>query len=183
MEKLVDSGKVRAIGVSNFDIRRLEDLMSKTSVVPAVNQVEAHPYLQQPELLKFCQSKGILLEAYSPLGNNLVGEPRTVDDPLVAKLGKELDMDIGQVLYSWGIQRGTVVLPKSVTPCRIESNLQATELPEHAFNQLKELERHKRFNFPGRWGIDIFHEIGADTAKKMARESGVANLEKFGKIR
>ncbi|CAG5175596.1 uncharacterized protein ALTATR162_LOCUS8149 [Alternaria atra] len=82
MEKLLDTGKVRAIGVSNFTVNRLNDLLSKTDVVPAVNQVEAHPYLQQPPLFDFCKSKGILIEAYSPLGNNQTGEPRTVDDEL-----------------------------------------------------------------------------------------------------
>lgn len=95
MEKLLATGKVRAIGVSNFNIRRLEELLGQVSVVPAANQIEAHPYLQQPELLKFCQSKGIVIEAYSPLGNNQTGEPRTVDDPVVAQVAQQVGMDPG----------------------------------------------------------------------------------------
>ena len=98
MEKLLDTGKVRAIGVSNFTIQRLNDLLSKTDVVPAVNQIEAHPYLQQPALFDVCKSKGILIEAYSPLGNNQTGEPRTVDDELVGVLGHRLGMDGGSCL-------------------------------------------------------------------------------------
>ena len=179
MESLLSTGKVRAIGVSNFTINRLIDLLSKTTVVPAVNQVEAHPYLQQPALFNFCKEKGILIEAYSPLGNNQTGEPRTVDDPLVPVLGKKLGMDGGQLLASWGIQRGTVVLPKSVTPSRIESNFQVKELPQDAFEALSGLERHKRFNTSARWGFDIFEEVGEEKARKIGLESAAENLEKF----
>lgn len=181
MEKLLQTGKVKAIGVSNFTIGKLESLLSKTSIVPAVNQIEAHPYLQQPKLLEYCRSKGIQIAAYSPLGNNQTGEPRTVDDPLVAELGKSLGLDIGQVLYSWGIQRGTVVLPKSVTPSRIESNLKVSELPDEAFEQLNGLERNKRFNWQSRWGYDIFEELGDDEVRRVAKETGPENSQKFGR--
>lgn len=179
MEKLLQTGKVKAIGVSNFTIEKLQDLLGKTSVVPAANQIEAHPYLQQPELLKFCQQSGILVEAYSPLGNNQTGESRTVDDARVHEVGKELGMDPGVVLGSWGVQRGTVVLPKSVTPHRIASNLKVKELPPRAFAKLNELERHKRFNFPARWGYDIFGEKGDEAVKKIAQEAGEENKTKF----
>jgi len=179
MENLLSTGKVRAIGVSNFTINQLNDLLSKTTVVPAVNQVEAHPYLQQPSLFEYCKTKGILIEAYSPLGNNQTGEPRTVDDPLVGTLGRRLGMDGGQLLATWGIQRGTVVLPKSVTPSRIKSNLQVKELPDDAFGELSALERHKRFNVQSRWGFDIFEELGEEKAKKIAEDCAEENLQKF----
>ncbi|KAJ4174187.1 hypothetical protein NW754_004602 [Fusarium falciforme] len=165
MEKLLETGKVRAIGVSNFTKDRLDKLLSKTTTVPAVNQIEAHPYLQQPELFDYCKSKGIQIAAYSPL------------ETTKPKLG----LDIGQVLYSWGVQRGSVVLPKSVTPSRIESNLQVAELPQDAFKQLNDLERNKRYNWQTRWGYDIFQELGEEEVKKVARETGPENLEKFGK--
>lgn len=103
MEKLLATGKVKAIGVSNFNIRRLEELLKKTSVVPAVNQIEAHPYLQQTELLRYCKDKGILVQAYSPLGNNQTGEPKAVDDPKVHELAKSLDINPGALLGSWAI--------------------------------------------------------------------------------
>ncbi|KAF1961129.1 GCY protein [Byssothecium circinans] len=179
MEKLLETGKVRAIGVSNFTINRLESLLSKTKVVPAVNQIEAHPYLQQPDLVAYFKSKNILIEAYSPLGNNQTGEARTVDNPLVSVLAKRLGLDIGQVLYSWGVQRGTVVLPKSVTPSRIKSNLQVKELPEDVFRELNALEKHKRFNVQGRWGFDIFEELGEEKVRKIAEEAAEENLTKF----
>ncbi|KAI4679156.1 uncharacterized protein J4E88_006449 [Alternaria novae-zelandiae] len=179
MEKLLDTGKVRAIGVSNFTVNRLSDLLSKTDVVPAVNQIEAHPYLQQPALFDFCKSKGILIEAYSPLGNNQTGEPRTVDDELVGSVGRRLGMDGGQLLASWGIQRGTVVLPKSVTPSRIKSNMQVKELPKDAFDELSGLERHKRFNVQSRWGFDIFEELGEGEVRKIAEDCAEENKTKF----
>ncbi|RAK95924.1 Aldo/keto reductase [Aspergillus ibericus CBS 121593] len=168
MEKLLATGKVRAIGVSNFNIRRLEELLGQVSVVPAVNQIEAHPYLQ-----------GILVEAYSPLGNNQTGEPRTVDDPLVHRVANELSLDPGPLLASWGVQRGTVVLSKSVTPSRIAANLQVRQLPEAAFAQLNSLERHKRFNFPGHWGYDIFEEVGEEAVRQTALDAGPTNKVKF----
>ena len=179
MEKLLKTGKVRAIGVSNFNIRRLQDLLSKVDVVPAVNQIEAHPYLTQQDMFDFCKSKGILIEAYSPLGNNQTGEPRTVDDPLVHDVAKQLDRDPGEILYSWGIQRGTVVLPKSVTPSRIASNKRVKALPDDAFAKLNSLERHKRFNTSAHWGYDFFDEIGEEKIKKTARDAGPSNKVKF----
>ncbi|KAF2086301.1 alcohol dehydrogenase [Saccharata proteae CBS 121410] len=179
MEKLLDTGKVKAIGVSNFNIRLLEDLLKKTTVVPAVNQIEAHPYLLQPELTQYCKDKGILVQAYSPLGNNQTGEPRTVDDPKVHEIAEKLGMDPGVLLGSWGVQRGTNVLPKSVTPHRIASNLHVKELPQEDFEALNALSRHKRFNFPARWGTDIFDEVGAEKAKQGALELAEDNKKKF----
>lgn len=179
MEKLLATGKVKAIGVSNFNIRRLDELLSKVDVVPAANQIEAHPYLQQPELVNFCNSKGIIVEAYSPLGNNQTGEPRTVDDPVVAEAAKEIKMDPGPLLASWGVQRGTVVLSKSVTPSRIGANLQVKTLPDGAYAKLTGLERHKRFNFPANWGYDIFEEAGQEAVRKAAIAAGPANKIKF----
>ncbi len=179
MEKLIATGKVRAIGVSNFNVRRLEELLSQVTVVPAANQIEAHPYLQQPDLLRFCQSKGIIIEAYSPLGNNQTGEPRTVDDPVVHTVAGQLNMDPGPLLASWGVQRGTVVLSKSVTPSRISANLQIKHLPDDAFATLSALERHKRFNFPAFWGYDIFEEVGEEAVQKAALDAAAVNITKF----
>ncbi|KAJ9635165.1 hypothetical protein H2199_008651 [Coniosporium tulheliwenetii] len=168
MVKLLETGKVKSVGVSNFNIRRLTELLEKTQTVPAVNQIEAHPYLQQPDLFNFCKEHNILIEAYSPLGNNQTGEPRTVDDAKVKELAKKLGVDAGQLLASWGVQRGTVVLPKSVTEGRIKSNMQIFEIPEDVMKELDALERHKRFNFPAHWGFDIFDEAGEIKVRKAA---------------
>lgn len=179
MEKLLATGKVRAIGVSNFTVGRLQDLLAKTKVVPAVNQIEAHPYLQQPALVDFCQAKGILVEAYSPLGNNQTGEPKVIDDTDVQRLAAVHGMDAAQLVLSWAVQRGTVVLTKSVTPSRIHSNLQVRELSSGAFAEINALERHKRFNGWAKWGCDIFQELGDEEVRRIAREAGPENLTKF----
>lgn len=179
MEKLLATGKVRAIGVSNFTEGRLQDLLARTKVVPAVNQIEAHPYLQQPALVAFCQAKGIMVEAYSPLGNNQTGEPKVVDDPGVQKLAAAHGMDAAQLVLSWAVQRGTVVLSKSVTPSRIQSNLQVRELSTDVFAEINALERHRRFNGWAKWGYDIFEELGDEEVKRIAREAGPENLTRF----
>jgi len=181
MEKLLATGKTKAIGISNFNVRRIKELLATARVVPATNQIEAHPYIQQQELFDLCKSHNILIEAYSPLGNNQTGEARTVDDATVHAVGDRLGMDAGQVLVSWGVQRGTVVLPKSVTEKRIQGNFQDKILPDFEFNELNKLERHKRFNNPSmRWGYDIFDEDGGDAkVAECAKGYGEENKTKF----
>lgn len=179
MEKLLATGKAKAIGVCNFTVNKLQALLSKAKVVPAVNQIEAHPYLQQPALVEFCQSQGILIEAYSPLGNNQTGEPKVIDDAKVKDLAAAAGLDTAQLVLSWAVQRGTVALSKSVTASRIESNLKVRELSPDAFAAVDALERHKRFNVQARWGYDIFEELGDDTVKRIAKEAGPENLQKF----
>jgi diketogulonate reductase-like aldo/keto reductase len=88
-------------------------------------------------------------------------------------------MDPGPLLASWGVQRGTIVLSKSVTPSRIAANLQVRTLSDDAYGKLTGLERHRRFNFPAIWGVDIFEETGEEAVRKIAVEAGPANKEKF----
>ena len=127
------SGKVRAIGVSNFSIKTLSTLLAHASIVPAVNQVELHPCLPQHELLEFCSARGIRLTAYSP-----VGKAKFADDPAVTAIAAAHGPKVtgAQVLLSWGVQRGTAVIPKTVHPERLEENLQVT--PDTSF-----VARHK----------------------------------------
>ncbi|KUL86795.1 hypothetical protein ZTR_04841 [Talaromyces verruculosus] len=168
LEALVAKGKIRSIGVSNFTRERIEDLLKTAKISPAVNQIEAHPYLQQRDLLKWSQDNGIVVAGYSPLGNNIYNIPRAVDDALVIETAKKLNKTPAQILISWAIQRGTVVLPKSVTPERIESNFQDFVLPDDAFEAIQSLEKHQRMNFPARLGVDIFGEVGEENAKQSA---------------
>jgi diketogulonate reductase-like aldo/keto reductase len=117
LEKLQADGKCRAIGVSNFLERHLDELMAKSKVVPAINQVEFSPYLYQKELLAHCQRHGIVVEAYSPLTK---GE--RLGDPRLVEVAKHYGKTAAQVLIRWCLQRGMVVLPKSVHPTRIREN-------------------------------------------------------------
>lgn len=111
-------GKVRSIGVSNFGAAHLENLLEKANIVPAVNQVEVHPFCQREALVDLCLKNGIKIEAYSPLarGNKL-------EDPTIGAIAKKYGKTPAQILLNWNAARGNIVLPKSLTPSRIESNL------------------------------------------------------------
>ncbi|KAK5209223.1 hypothetical protein LTS03_004666 [Exophiala xenobiotica] len=171
MERLVSAGKVKSIGVSNFTIDKVEELLKTAKIPPAVNQIEAHPWLQQPKLFDYLKSKNILVEAYSPLGNNIYGHNRVIDDPAIQAMAKQLNVDAGQMLISWAVQRGTVVLPKSVTPSRIKSNFKGFVLPDAEFEELNRLDKHKRFNLPFDWAVDIFDEVGQVEIERQAKEA------------
>ncbi|MFD9963391.1 aldo/keto reductase [Amycolatopsis sp. NPDC058986] len=139
--KLRDDGRVRAIGVSNFQIPHLRELIDETGVVPSVNQIELHPWLQQVALREFHAEQGILTEAWSPLakGRLLGDEPVTA---LAAKYGKSP----AQIVLRWHLQLGTVVIPKSATPARIRENLDVFdfELAEDDLAVLGELDNGTR---------------------------------------
>lgn len=176
MEKLVDSGKVKSIGVSNFNIKNLKDVLSYARIKPAVNQIEAHPYLLQPELHKFHEEHNIVPTAYSPLGNNAYGKPRVLDDPKVQGLAKKLDIPPANLLINFLLQKGFVVIPKSVTPQRIIDNLKIIKIPEDAVAELSSLDTNTRYNDPVELGVDVFDEHGGDEkayqiALKMVAES------------
>ncbi|SET18910.1 aldo/keto reductase [Paenibacillus sp. NFR01] len=117
MEQLYASGKVRAIGVSNFQIHHLQDLLADASVVPTVNQVELHPHLSQPQLRQFCKDNGIQIEAWAPLGQGRLLDNETLKD-IAAVHGKS----VAQVILRWDLQNGIVTIPKSVTESRIIEN-------------------------------------------------------------
>ncbi|KAJ6015523.1 hypothetical protein N7540_010114 [Penicillium herquei] len=170
LEKFVAAGKIRSLGISNFTIDATKKLLETAKIPPAVNQIEAHPYLLQPELTKYLIDNKILPVAYSPLGNNIFNKPRVVDDPIVVEIAKKLNKDPAQLLISWAIQRGSAVLPKSVTPSRIESNFSDFVIPDAEFEALNKLDRSERYNYPFRWGVDVFGELGAAESERRAEE-------------
>jgi 2,5-diketo-D-gluconate reductase A len=141
-EKLHADGRVRAIGVSNFQPAHLERLLDAADVAPAVNQVELHPYLQQQELREFDAKHGIATEAWSPLakGGSLLG------DPIIAELAVKHGRTPAQIVLRWHLQLGNVVIPKSVTPSRIEENfdLFGFTLTEEELESLTPLDRGER---------------------------------------
>ena len=110
-------GLCKSIGVSNFTIDNLKELEAKYGVLPAINQVEFHPYYYQKELLEYCNSKNIIIEAYSPLVH-----AKRMDEPRLVAISEELSKTPAQVLIRWAMQRGMVVLPKSVNQNRIIEN-------------------------------------------------------------
>ncbi|KAF5366002.1 hypothetical protein D9758_006692 [Tetrapyrgos nigripes] len=166
--------KVKSVGVSNFTIEQLEAIIKATGVVPAVNQIEAHPLLPQDDLVKYCKEKGIHITAYSPLGNNLVGRPKLTDYPQIQSVAKRLKATPAQVLIAWGVYRGYSVIPKSVQEERIKSNFQQVELSKEDYEEVSKVigdgaKDRTRFNIPynynPKWDIDIFGEPEEKGAK------------------
>jgi len=133
--------RVRSIGVSNFRVEDLERIIDATGVVPAVNQIELHPRLQQLELRRFHEEHGIATEAWSPLG-----KAQFLDDPTIARIASAHDRTAAQVVLRWHIQLGNIVIPKSVTPSRIEENFNVFdfELSDDDMRAIFELDREER---------------------------------------
>ena len=117
LEQFLKQDKARAIGVSNFTIKHLENLLAETEVIPAVNQVEFHPYLYQKELKEYCESKAIAVEAYSPLTH---GEK--IDDNDITEIAQKYHRSNAQIMIRWSLQLGNIVLPKASQRAHIKEN-------------------------------------------------------------
>jgi 2,5-diketo-D-gluconate reductase A len=125
LEKLLADGRVRAIGVSNFMPEHLDRLLAETSVVPAVNQIEIHPYFQQAALQRLNAGHGILNQAWSPIGgitSYREAERSAFDDPTLLEIGRQHGKSAAQVMLRWHLQAGRSAIPKSVRPARIAEN-------------------------------------------------------------
>ncbi|MBT0608779.1 aldo/keto reductase [Aequorivita echinoideorum] len=154
MEKAKTDGLTRHIGVSNFSIKKLKDLISKASIKPEMNQVELHPFLQQQELLNFCKGENILVTGYSPLGSgdradSMKGEsePSLLENETLQQLARSQNASVAQVLIAWQNHRDCATLPKSTTKDHIKSNFQAAslELSEKDMEKIEKLDKHFRY--------------------------------------
>ncbi|TFK00031.1 Aldose reductase-related protein 2 [Platysternon megacephalum] len=154
MEKLVDEGLVKSVGVSNFNVSQLERLLSVCRIKPAANQVELHPYLTQPELVEYCKAKGIVLIAYSPFGCPALPFPSgenspvpLLENPTVNEIAQKHGKTSAQVLIRFHIQRGIATIPKSITPARIVENAEVYDfhLTRKEIQTLEGLDCNTRF--------------------------------------
>lgn len=147
LEDLYQAGKIKNIGVSNFQQHHLEHLMEKATVKPAVDQVETHPYFQQTDLHAYLESQGILHEAWSPLGG---GQNNAINDAVINEIAAAHGVSAAQVILRWHVQREEVVIPKSTHQDRIEQNrdIFAFGLDEDEMHQIEDL--------------DTGHRVGAD---------------------
>ena len=138
MEEFKADGRARSIGVSNFQVAHLQRLEAECDVVPAVNQIELHPYLLNEEVRAYGESNGIATEAWSPIAQGGV-----LDDPAVVEIASRVERSPAQVVLRWHIQRGSIVFPKSNTPERIEENFRLFdfELDDDAMEQITSLDR------------------------------------------
>jgi len=141
LEELHEAGKARSIGVSNYTVRHLEEMKKYATVMPQVNQVELHVFLQQPELLEYCAAHDIAVEAYSPLAH-----AKEMDNEIIQKIAKKHNKTYAQIMLRWCVENGLIVLPKSVTPERIKQNIDVFDfsLDEDDMRHLKDLDSNLR---------------------------------------
>ncbi|OVA12601.1 Aldo/keto reductase [Macleaya cordata] len=164
MEDLVSMGLARSIGISNYDIFLTRDCLAYSKVKPAVNQIETHPYFQRDCLVKFCQKHGICVTAHTPLGGAAAniewfGSVSCLDDPVLKTLAEKYKKTVAQVVLRWGIQRNTVVIPKSSKLVRLQENFKVFdfELTKEDMDLIKDVDRKHRTNQPAKfWGIDLY---------------------------
>lgn len=139
MEQLYESGKAKAIGVSNFSVKNLEKLLKTAKVVPAVDQVESHPYLAQPELKDYCDKKGIVLTAYAPTGYKTV-----LSDPTIVEIAGKYKVSPAQVVLAWHIARGVSAVPKSSSVQHQKENINLPTLDPEDVKRITALDRNQR---------------------------------------
>ena len=160
MEKGVELGLVKHIGVSNFGPKALEQLISKSKIKPEMNQIEAHPYYQQKDMISFCKANNIHVTAYAPLGSGdradkfkAKDEPVLLKDSTILEIAEANNASPGQILISWAIHRETSVIPKSVNPKRILENFEAqsVELSESDMDKIDALDKNYRFLTGEHW--------------------------------
>ena len=141
MEEIQETGKARAIGVSNFLTHHLDLLLEYANVIPSINQIQFHPHLQSPDLVEYCDERGIVIEAWGPLKQGLI-----MDDPELSAIASSHGVNVPQVVLRWMLQRGIVAIPKSVTPSRIAENadLYGFELSSEEMDTINAMDRDDR---------------------------------------
>lgn len=159
MEDCLKAGLTRHIGVSNFSIRKLAALLKTCEIRPENNQVELNPYLQQPGLVDYCRRENICVTAFSPLGKGNVAKVNDLnmyEDSVIATIASQHVCTISQVLLRWAIQKGIVVIPKSVTPARIRENFDAihVRLTEEEMARIDSLDKNNRISFGTPWLLE-----------------------------
>ena len=159
MEECKKVGLAKHIGVSNFSIKKIKELLTVCDIRPEVNQIELHPFLQQNDMLDYCNEENIILTAYSPLGSTdrppqfkAPDEPSLFENSTIVDIANANGVSSAQVLIRWAIQRGTSVIPKSVNPGRMKQNLDAASL-ELSDEDMKKIAR---LDFNGRFIVGAF---------------------------
>lgn len=145
LERLVDEGRCKSIGVSDISLETLRELVAVARIKPAVVQVESHPYLPEWELLEFCRQHGIVVLAFAPLGHGM--RPRVLDEPVITGIAGRVRKTPAQVALAWSVQRGVAFLTSSVTPARIREDADISTLPQVAMREIEQdITTRVRFN-------------------------------------
>jgi len=145
LERLVDDGQCKAIGLSDVSLEKLREVVAAARIKPAVVQVESHPYLPEWDLLDFCREHGIVLLAFAALGHGL--NPRLVDDPVITSIAQRVHKTPAQVALAWAVQRGTAFLTTSTKAGHMQESFEISALPEDAMREILEgITTNVRFN-------------------------------------
>jgi diketogulonate reductase-like aldo/keto reductase len=155
LERLVDTGRCKAIGLSDITLDRLKEIVAIARIKPAVVQVESHPYLPEWELLDFCRLQGIVVLAFAALGHSMA--PRVVEDPVIVAIAARVHKTPAQVALAWAVQRGTALLTTSTSREHIQENFDISTLPEDAMRDMRErITMNARFNTVVHTGVPGF---------------------------
>lgn len=155
MERLVDDGHCRSIGLSDITLVKLREIVAAARIKPAMVQVESHPYLPEWELLDFCREQGIVLQAFAALGHAM--EPNLLADPVITAIAERLHKTPAQVALAWAVQRGTAFLTTSTKPQRIQESFDISALPEDAMREIRDrITTSVRFNSVVTTGVPGF---------------------------
>jgi diketogulonate reductase-like aldo/keto reductase len=155
LERLVDRGDCRSIGLSDITLEKLREIVSAAWIKPSVVQVESHPYLPEWELLDFCREHGIVLQAFAAVGHAM--EPNLLEDPVITAIAQRVHKTPAQVALAWAIQRGTAFLTTSTKPHRIRENFEISALPEDAMQEIRDrITTNVRFNSVVETGVPGF---------------------------
>jgi diketogulonate reductase-like aldo/keto reductase len=136
LERLVDEGKCKSIGLSDVTLDHLREIVAAARITPAVAQVECHPYFPQWDLVEFCREYGIVVQAGAPLGHGM--DPKVLDDPVITAIAQRVHKTPAQVALAWAVQRGTGFLVTSHTASRIQENFDISSLPEDAMREIRD---------------------------------------------
>ena len=155
LERLVDEGHARSIGLSDITLEKLREIVSAARIKPSVVQVESHPYLPEWELLDFCREHGIVLQAFAAVGHAM--EPNVLADPVITAIAQRVHKTPAQVVLAWAVQRGTAFLTTSTKSQRIQENFDISTLPEDAMQEIRErITTNVRFNSVVKTGVPGF---------------------------
>jgi alcohol dehydrogenase (NADP+) len=154
MERLVDHGRCRAIGLSDISLNDVLPIYDSARIKPAVVQVEAHPYLPETELLEFCKEKGVVFLAFAPLGHGM--RPGLLEDPVISAIAARVGKTPAQVLLAWAVQRGTAVLTTPRTAARAKENFNISALPQDALKDINRIQTRQRLNEVVKTGVPGF---------------------------
>ena len=177
MEKLVDLGLTKNIGISNFAQHQVEDILNNSTIRPAAHEFETHPFLQQSDFVSWNIRQGIQVIAYSPFGNlNPIYHsdlPSILDDEFWINLAESKNATVPQTVLAWGLQRGTIVIPKSVHANRIEENWgsKGIRFSEEELAAVAETDKKVRFNNPGKsWGVKLFDDLDGSSVEEEEQQ-------------